>query len=122
MKLVFSGSREITNRLLIAAIIADLPCRDEVTEVVHGGARGVDQIVGSICKGTWPVKVFLADWRKHGKSAGPIRNAEMAKYADVLVAIMIEGGSRGTQNMIDQMIRLGKPVATYTVPRAKAKG
>lgn len=122
MKLAFSGSREITNRAIIQEIIANIPGKEHITEIVHGGARGVDRIAADICEGIWPVKVFPADWRTHGPKAGPIRNAEMAAYADVLVAIMIEGGSRGTQNMIDRMIKLGKPVATYTVPRSKAKG
>jgi hypothetical protein len=29
----------------------------------------------------WPVKPFPANWKKHGRSAGPIRNRQMAEYA-----------------------------------------
>lgn len=36
---------------------------------------------------------------KHGKMAGPIRNLEMAKYADGLIAFW-DGKSRGTRDMI----------------------
>jgi len=27
-----------------------------------------------------PVKLFLADWDKYGKSGGPLRNTEMGEY------------------------------------------
>jgi hypothetical protein len=43
-----------------------------------------------------PVKQFPADWNKYGKAAGPIRNAQMAKYAD---AVILFPGGRGTANM-----------------------
>lgn len=45
-----------------------------------------------------PVKIFEADWRKHGKSAGPIRNSEMAEYSTH--CLVFGGGySRGSQDM-----------------------
>ena len=40
-----------------------------------------------------------ADWNKHGRAAGPIRNAEMAEAADTLIAFW-DGASRGTKNII----------------------
>jgi len=46
-----------------------------------------------------PVKRFPANWKEHHKAAGPIRNREMAKYADALVAIW-DGESKGTKSMI----------------------
>ena len=78
-----------------------------ITEVVCGGATGADE-----CGRQWaltediPVKMFQADWAKHGKAAGPIRNREMAEYADRLVAFW-DGKSRGTKNMIDEAKKRG---------------
>ena len=46
------------------------------------------------------VKIIQADWQKYGKRAGPIRNKEMADYADTLIAFW-DGQSRGTKNMIE---------------------
>ena len=43
---------------------------------------------------------FPADWERHGKAAGYIRNREMAQNADALVAFW-DGESRGTKSMID---------------------
>lgn len=53
----------------------------ETTTILHGGARGVDSFVGRIAE--WlniPVDVRPADWERHGRRAGPLRNEEMAKY------------------------------------------
>jgi len=82
-----------------------------VTEVISGGARGIDQAgeEWAYWSGERPVKKFPADWDKHGKSAGYIRNKEMAEYADELLAIW-DGHSKGTLNMITEMQKLDKPV------------
>lgn len=40
--------------------------------------------------------VMRADWQKHGKAAGPIRNEQMAKVAD---AVALFPGGRGTASM-----------------------
>lgn len=42
-------------------------------------------------------------------ASGPIRNGEMAKYADALIA-MWDGTSTGTKNMIDQATKHGLKV------------
>lgn len=44
---------------------------------------------------------FSANWRAYGKSAGPIRNSEMAKYADGL-ALFWDGISKGSENMLKE--------------------
>lgn len=81
----------------------------EITEEVCGMAIGVDRlgeqwaIANSI-----PVKEMPANFTKHGKAGGPIRNREMAEYADAAV-IVWDGKSRGTRNMINEMIRKKKP-------------
>ena len=77
----------------------------EVTEVVSGCAAGADTLGIYWAKmNKKPVKKFPADWLKHGKSAGPIRNRQMAEYADALVALW-DGRSRGTKNMIDEAMK-----------------
>lgn len=47
-----------------------------------------------------PVRRMPADWNKHGKAAGPIRNEQMAIRADAFIAFW-DGQSRGTANMIE---------------------
>ncbi len=50
-----------------------------------------------------------AEWEKYGKSAGPRRNREMAKIADYVICFW-DGESKGTKSMIDQAVKMGKPV------------
>ena len=56
------------------------------------------------------IELHPADWAKHGRAAGPIRNKEMASVADALIASW-DGQSRGTKNMIDQAREKGLKIA-----------
>jgi len=132
VKLLIAGSRSIAGRdgwIEVMTALRDAGYRTEiglafepkeayaafpkdrlVTEVVSGCAPGVDQIGIDWAVNEWlPWKEFPADWEKHGKAAGIIRNKEMGDYADALVAVW-DGKSRGTAHMIEYMQSLGKPV------------
>ena len=107
MKVIIAGSRDITDEKFVIDEFWKLPI--EATEIVSGCAKGVDTIGEFIAESIGiPVKKFPADWKTHGKAAGPIRNKQMAEYADA--AIVIHNGSRGSLNMIEQMKKLNKPV------------
>jgi hypothetical protein len=74
----------------------------EITEVVCGLARGVDSLGKKWAeKNDIPVKEFPADWDRHGRKAGYLRNVEMVKYADALIAVW-DGESKGTQHVITE--------------------
>ena len=108
MKAIIAGSRSISLiRFVEQAVLAS---GFDITEVVSGGARGVD-LLGERWAGLYdkPVKRFRADWSKYGKSAGFRRNNEMAAYADALIAVW-DGESHGTKHMIEAMVKLEKPV------------
>ena len=79
--------------------------RDDV-EVVSGRAMGADML-GEIYadENNHSIKHFPAEWDKHGKGAGFIRNGEMAKYANLLIAFW-DGESKGTKHMIETAKRL----------------
>lgn len=62
------------------------------------------------------VKYFPADWDKYGKSAGYIRNAEMAKVGTHLLAFW-DGVSKGTKHMIDLALKKGLVVKIIRVER-----
>ena len=79
---------------------------DEV-EIVSGRARGADRMGEAYARSRgYAVKLFPADWEKHGKSAGYKRNTQMAEYADALVAYW-DNESRGTLHMINIARDLG---------------
>ena len=76
-----------------------------ITEVVCGGARGGDTIGRQWAEDRGiPVKMFPADWKTHGRAAGPIRNQQMADYAEALIALP---GGRGTADMIERAQKRG---------------
>lgn len=117
MKVIIAGSREITDASVVADAIA--ASGFEVTEVVSGTARGVDRLGEAWARARKiPIKPFPADWNQLGKAAGVLRNAEMAKYADALVAIW-DGESPGTKNMIDEATSRGLRVHV-TIPRKES--
>lgn len=124
MKTIIAGPRDVDGveafNLVRQAIISSKWFL-EITEVVHGGATGVDTAAGAAAASLttpWPVKVFNADWTKHGRAAGPIRNAEMARYADRLIAVW-DGKSRGTKNMIDTAKKYKLEVYVHMFGREK---
>lgn len=111
MKVIVAGSRSIESLGVVTKAIEDSGFN--ITEIVSGRAKGVDKLgehyalVRSI-----PTKLFPADWDKHGKAAGPMRNREMADYADAAV-IVWDGVSKGTKHMIYEMNKRGKKCHIY---------
>lgn len=84
--------------------------------VIHGAARGVDT-QAMIAAQTLPgVKhlPFAAEWHKHGRAAGPIRNRRMLDEGKPDLVVSFPGG-RGTANMVTQAIDAGIPVARIEV-------
>ena len=112
MKTIIAGGRDITDFSLVVQAVAQSGFN--ITEVVSGRARGVDTLGENYATlKRIPIAKFPADWTTHGKAAGPIRNTQMAQYADALIAIW-DGESKGTKNMINQATKLGLKVFVYT--------
>ena len=112
MRVIVAGGRDAQPAYeLVVSAIAESGI--QITELVHGAARGIDSAAGEWAeRNNMPVKVFPADWGQHGRAAGPIRNRQMAEYADALIAVW-DGNSRGTKNMIETAERLGLRVHVH---------
>jgi len=84
-------------------------------EVVTGGAKGADA-----CAVAWArssslkVTTFAADWSKHGRAAGPIRNRQMAKYVSSGGICVAFPGGRGTANMVKEAEAVGMEIVDFT--------
>jgi hypothetical protein len=104
-KTIIAGSRGIVDYIFVEEAIKESNfC---IQEVVSGTARGVDKLgEGYAIKHCIPLTRFPANWDKHGKSAGYIRNSQMADYADSLIALW-DGKSKGTKHMIDDAKKKG---------------
>lgn len=83
--------------------------------VVSGHASGADSLGEKFAQEhNLQCELHPADWERHGKAAGPIRNKEMADVSDALIAFW-DGNSRGTKSMIDLAQRKGLQVAIVRI-------
>ena len=80
-------------------------------EIVVGGARGVDYDAKEYAvNNKIPYKLFKANWKAYKRAAGPIRNREMAAYAD---AVMLFPGEKGTDSMYKEAKKAGLIIYDY---------
>ena len=78
--------------------------------IIHGAAKGADSLADE-SSNFFGIKAiaFPADWNKHGRGAGPIRNAQMLREGRPHLVVAFPGGS-GTANMCKQADETGVPV------------
>jgi hypothetical protein len=120
MRTIIAGSRSITGLRQVKEAVD----KSEfiITEVISGGARGVDRLGEEYARQAGiDLVIFPANWTKNGKAAGHIRNERMAQYAiedkgrpGGLIAVW-DGMSRGTQSMIRYANDLGLKVFIFRV-------
>lgn len=110
MKVIIAGGRDFDDYALMKRKLDHLFSKRMPDEIVSGGARGADALGERYAKEhDIALKLFPANWSEHGWAAGHIRNAEMADYADALVAYW-DAVSRGTKNMIETAKKKGLDV------------
>lgn len=83
--------------------------------ILHGAAKGADIIAANhaASKG-YEAHAYPADWARHGKRAGIVRNNEMLdQNPDLVIAFQLDN-SRGTQHTINEARRRGIPVEVHT--------
>jgi hypothetical protein len=127
MRVLVCGSRDWTDagRILKELLAVEYAHDAYVTEVIHGGAGGADTLSGvaarkmcgygkpkaQVKKNTPKITVFPADWKKHGRAAGFIRNQQMLDEGKPdLVLAFWKNKSRGTEDMIRRARKAGVEV------------
>ncbi len=112
-KIIIAGCRDFNNYELLKER-CDYLLQNQKKEdivIISGHASGADTLGERYAKERGlKLETYPADWRTHGKAAGPIRNAQMASVSDALIAFW-DGKSRGTKNMIDTATKQGLQVA-----------
>lgn len=109
MKVAVIGSRNIT----------ELDLKDylpfDTTEIVSGGAKGIDSIASVYAHGHGiELTLFLPEYKRFGKAAPLRRNLQIIEYADIVLAFW-DGKSRGTKYVIDNCKKAGKECRIYMV-------
>lgn len=120
MRVLVCGSRHFKDKELLDKVLKEYP---DITDLIHGAARGADTLamywaMNNLTKDGRYIRLwaFPADWEKHGKAAGPIRNSEMLERGkpDLVIAFLAPG-SRGTADMVRQAKEAGVPVKIINI-------
>lgn len=98
MKVAILGSRDVGNIDLDQYFPKEI--KEQITEVVSGGARGVDTCAREWArKHRYSYKEFLPDYARYRRGAPLKRNQDMINYCDCAVFYW-DGKSRGTRYTI----------------------
>lgn len=112
MKVLVTGDRGWSDYKAILKALQDVGA----AQVIEGGAAGADYAaawasdqMGIQCT------TFRANWKKHGKKAGPLRNAAMlAENPDLVLAFHDDlRASKGTKDCIAQALGKGIDVVHF---------
>ena len=103
-RVIIAGCRNFDDYALLKERCNDYLCEKMETHnviIVSGHASGADALGERFAEEHGlQCEIHPADWGKYGRSAGPIRNAEMAEVSDALIAFW-DGQNPGTRSMIE---------------------
>lgn len=100
MRVLVCGGRNFSNQKLLNDVLFSLDEAHHIDVIIEGNARGADRLAGF-----WARKhkidnlKFPADWNKHGRAAGPIRNQQMLDEGKPDLVVAFPGG-KGTAHMV----------------------
>ena len=110
MRLLVCGGRDYSDRETLFAKLDEYLAKFGSLFIISGKAPGADTLAeewarlrGASFYG------FKADWQKHGKAAGPIRNQKMLDKGDPHLVLAFPGG-RGTEDMVTRANAAHVPV------------
>ena len=107
MRIIVCGGRDYDDRgTVVRLLILVAEHLGQNLTIVHGAARGADTLVGEVAGELGlEVEPHPADWKTHGKAAGPIRNQQMLDAgADLVIAFP---GGKGTADMVERARKAG---------------
>ncbi len=111
MKLAVIGSRG----LIVHDLENYLP--KEVTEIVSGGAKGIDTCARAYAKANGiKLTEFLPEYEKYGRSAPLKRNIQIIDYADEVLAFW-DGSSKGTNFVIQTCRKRQKKITVLRLEK-----
>lgn len=115
-RILITGSRDWDDKGAIAlAMLESAENASDKIIIVHGACpTGADQMAGDFAEFmNWGIEEYPANWVKHGRAAGPIRNQHMVDLgADICLAFPL-GESRGTRHCMKAAEKAGIEVINY---------
>ena len=78
--------------------------------IISGGcSRGGDRFAEVIANQLHvEIIIFPANWQRYGKAAGFIRNTDIARESDILIACVASNRLGGTEDTVNKYLKLGK--------------
>ena len=108
MKLAIVGSRHFLDYSWMLDCLLSHFRLEDIDTVISGGARGADALAERFAyEYGIPLVVVQADWDRHGRRAGPIRNTEIVRQADAVAAFW-DGVSAGTRDTVTKARMAGR--------------
>jgi len=107
VKILVCGSRDWTDMEVIRQRLCQFSSE---TVIIQGDARGADLLAKKVAEDIGlEVESFPADWERHGRKAGPIRNRQMLdREPDLVIAFhSCLPQSRGTVDTIYEANKRG---------------
>jgi hypothetical protein len=116
MRVLVCGGRDFRDREFLFAKLDELHAQTPFSLVIHGAAPGADYLADAWAEYRGVKCVcYPADWAKHGRAAGPIRNSEMLRDGKPDMACAFAGG-RGTRDMVEKARLAGVRVVNAGQP------
>ena len=106
-RLLVTGSREWSDVEVIVRELKFFADKGEVTLVSGNCPNGADAIAEEVAIGLgWTLERHPADWKKNGKKAGFVRNAEMVDSgADACVAFILDESAGASNTVVKAKIK-----------------
>lgn len=115
MKILVCGGRHYDDWDQFCDVMNDIASCNRLDRIIQGGATGADALARRWCvQWRYPYMHFPADWKKHGKAAGPIRNQRMIDEGKPDLVVAFPGG-RGTEDMVRRAEAAGIKVTRASV-------
>ena len=110
IRVLVCGGRDFDNESLVFGALDQIEAEMGPLVIIEGGARGADSLAALWAddRGAHHLQ-FKADWQKHGKGAGPIRNQTMLDDGKPDLVVGFPGGV-GTADMLRRAKAAGIPV------------
>lgn len=110
-RVLVCGGRDYIDEERAFSVLDVAHAANPIIKLIHGAAAGADMLAAMwAAKHNVQTEAFPADWDRHGRAAGPIRNRQMLDEGKPDIVIAFPGG-RGTRNMIEQAEGANVPVA-----------
>lgn len=105
-QIIVTGGRDYNDWVMFQDVLISF----NPSLIIQGGASGADKMAKEWARlNNIECETVEADWDKHGKAAGPIRNKQMLLLYPNALILAFPGGA-GTANCVKQAVGLNRIV------------